>query len=128
MASQVPPVNALPLEVYGASDAINQASIQRLFNTFGLRCCILAGVMAVAANAQKPDAAEQSRALAALRDYALNYTGKMPDFTCTQITQRTYYPNIDLRERPQHDAIEEQITYASHKESYKVIKVNGGRN
>ena len=80
---------------------------------------------AVSALAQTPDAAEQSRALAAIRDYALNYTAKLPDFTCTQVIQRTYYPFVGFRRNPHHDAIEEQLTYAGHKESYTVTKING---
>jgi ATP-dependent Clp protease, protease subunit len=33
------PANQLPAEVYGLfSDAINQASVQRIFNTFGIAC------------------------------------------------------------------------------------------
>src|SRR5689334_4716360 len=36
-----------------------------------------------AAAEQSPDAATQSRALEAARDYALNYTNRLPNFTCT---------------------------------------------
>jgi hypothetical protein len=87
--------------------------------------CIFVCAPLTSAKAQKPDAADQFRALAAINDYALNYTKSLPNFICTQITQRTYYLNINLREHPQHDAIEEEITFASHKETYKVIKING---
>jgi hypothetical protein len=87
--------------------------------------CIFFCASLTSAQAQKPDAADQSRALAALKDYALNYTKGLPNFICTQITQRTLYPNINIREFPHHDAIEEQITFASQKETYKVVRVNG---
>jgi hypothetical protein len=71
-----------------------------------------------------PDAAEQSRALAAIRDYALNYAARLPDFTCTQVTRRTYYPDARSR-HPRYDYIEEQITFVDHKENYTVTKING---
>jgi hypothetical protein len=87
--------------------------------------CIFFCASVTSAEAQKPDAADQSRALAALKDYALNYTQGLPNFICTQITQRTYYPSINIREYPRRDAIEEQITFASHQETYKVVRVNG---
>lgn len=75
--------------------------------------------------AQAPGADEQAKALAALKDYAVNYTGRLPDFVCTQVTRRTYYPNVNLPEHPHHDAIDEQVTFASHKESYVVTRVDG---
>jgi hypothetical protein len=87
--------------------------------------CIFFCASLTSAKAQKPDAAEQFRALAALKDYALNYAKRLPNFICTQITQRTSYPHIEIRESPHHDAIEEEITFASHKETYKVVKING---
>lgn len=62
---------------------------------------------AMTAPAQKPDAAERSRALSALRDYALNYTKSLPDFICTQAIERAF----GLNGRGGHDAIEEQVTY-----------------
>jgi hypothetical protein len=82
-------------------------------------------VAAVSAAAQTPDAAEQSRALAAIRDYAVNYTAGLPDYMCTQVTRRTFFPNVDFR-HPRIDAIEEQIAFVGHKESYTVTKINGG--
>jgi hypothetical protein len=88
----------------------------------GLLCAFLAAATALAETA--PDAAEQSRALAAIRDYALNYAARLPDFTCIQVTRRTYYPNAALR-HPRYDYIEEQITFVDHKENYTVTKING---
>jgi len=82
-------------------------------------------IAAVSAPAQTPDAAEQARALAAVRDYALHYAERLPDFICTQVTQRTYYPIEDFRRQVRHDAFEEQVTFVGHKESYTVTKVNG---
>ena len=86
-------------------------------------CTFAAALSALAQTA--PDAAEQSRALAAIRDYALHYTASLPDFMCTQVTQRTYYPVAEIRGRVHHDAFEEQVTFVGHQESYTVTKVNG---
>jgi len=72
-----------------------------------------------------PDHAEQDKALAAIRAYALNYTNQLPDFTCTQVTQRTIFPVMAFRGHPLHDSYEEQIIFVEHKETYKVTKING---
>jgi len=85
-----------------------------------LLCSVLLAV-AIRAPAQKPDAAEQSRALAALRDYALNYTKSLPDFICTQVIERAFGVNG----RGGHDAIEEQVTYVGGKENYVLTRING---
>ena len=76
---------------------------------------------AMTALAQKPDAAEQSRALAALRDYALNYTKSLPDFICTQVIERAF----GINGRGGHDSIEEQVTYVGARENYTITKING---
>jgi hypothetical protein len=49
----------------------------------------------------------------------------LPDFVYTQITQRAFLRNVRSLAPPQNDAIEEQVTYAGHKESYVVTKLNG---
>ncbi len=87
----------------------------------------LAFILLAAANigAETPEAAEHARALAALRDYALHYTDRLPDFVCTQVTKRAFFANIESPTPPHKDAIEEQVTYAGHKESYVVTKHNG---
>ena len=98
-----------------------------MYKKIGMLKTCLACILLAAANlvAQTPQAAEQARALAALRDYALNYTDRLPDFVCTQVTQRSFLRNIRSPAPPQNDAIEEQVTYAGHKESYVVTKFNG---
>jgi hypothetical protein len=80
---------------------------------------------AVSALAQTPDGAEQSRALAAIRDYALHYTTRLPDYMCTQVMHRTYFPIARVRGRPRLDSFEEQITFVDHKGSYTVTRING---
>ncbi len=87
-----------------------------------LVCILLA---AVNIGAETPQAAEPARAFAVLRDYALNYTDRLPDFICTQITERAFVLNVRFSMPPQRDVIEEQVTYTGHKESYVVTKLNG---
>lgn len=91
--------------------------------TKGCLLCIL--LAAAHLQAQTPDTAEQARALAALKDYALNYTVRLPDFVCTQITQRAFLQNVRSPLPPKTDNIEEEVTYAGQKESYVVTRLNG---
>jgi VWFA-related protein len=78
---------------------------------------------------------EQAGVLATVREYALQYSNKLPDYICTQITRRTStrlpstpeplkeIPNIDIT--PSSDVIEERLSYVGQRESYEVIAVNG---
>ena len=105
-------------------------------------------VFSAAAYAQiAPDAAEQSAVISQVREAARAYVQNLPNFICTQVTQR----NIELvvvdsltgvKEsgagrtglgrisggRPQSsDAYEEQLTYFEHQENYQLVRVNGRR-
>lgn len=70
-----------------------------------------------------PDSVEQANVIAAMRDYAMNYTERLPNFLCAQITRRHYDPK-DPRYRTQGDVILEQISFYDHKENYKVQAIN----
>jgi hypothetical protein len=78
----------------------------------------------VRAQAPPPDSMEQAEVIAAMREYALNYTTKLPNFLCVQITHRHYDPK-DPRYRAMGDTIQEQINFYEHKENYKVQMHNG---
>ncbi len=107
------------------------------------------GQLSRAATAQAPpDPAAAQRLVDAMSEAALAYTSRLPDFICTQITHREFQ-----RERPPAgaslhiggsrsgpssgpvvdydwkaiDAIEQQLTYFSHKETYKPVAINGTR-
>jgi hypothetical protein len=90
-------------------------------------CLVCALFTAIPVLAETPDDAAQARALDAIRQYALNYILSLPDFTCTQVTTRTYWPNQRRRENPNLDAIEEQLTFVDRKETYAVLRINGKR-
>ena len=70
-----------------------------------------------------PDSVEQKRVLAEATEYARNYSSRMPDFICTQVTRRFYDPKggDDWRGR---DTITERLTYFEHKENYTVSFIN----
>ncbi len=71
-----------------------------------------------------PSAAEQAAILAAMKDYALNYTKNLPNYMCVQTTRR----RIEPTERgyvPQGDTVQELLMFTDGKESYKVEAING---
>jgi len=91
--------------------------------TFGL-----VGVLLLAAGTAQPEerlTPEQAAALSAIRAYALDYTARLPDYTCIQVTKRRTVVNRGTI-RPAHkDVIVEQLTFSNHRESYQVLKFNG---
>jgi len=71
-----------------------------------------------------PEPEEQKKILAEITENALNYSEGLPNYICTQVTQR----NVDTSGTGNHwtvaDKIQEQLTYFEHKEIYKVQMVN----
>jgi hypothetical protein len=78
----------------------------------------------VAPTRPAPDSMEQAEALAAMKEYALNYSTKLPNYLCVQITRRHYDPK-DARYRAAGDLIQEQLSYYDQKENYTVQMING---
>jgi hypothetical protein len=76
-----------------------------------------------------PDEAELAAALAAIKEYALNYSSSLPNYVCVQTTRRRSEPVGTSSRRgnlaPQGDTIQETLTYFEHKETYKVEMING---
>jgi hypothetical protein len=72
-----------------------------------------------------PDPGEQNQILAEVTRNALNYSQNLPNYICTQVTER----NIDPTGSGDHweliDKVQEQLTYFEHHENYKVVMVNG---
>lgn len=95
---------------------------------------------------------DQARILRSARESALQYTQKLPDFICTQITHRDVsaavsvgsplagvtgvsmgggrmsLPDSGPGAGKSGDVIEERLTFFHEKESYEVIAVNGKRS
>lgn len=110
-----------------------------------MRCGVWLLVIASAASAQTlPDPAGQTKMIGAIREAALAYVKNLPDYICTQTTRRELFhtPNALAGVRTNArgtagignnntsqwqllDIIEEQLTYFGHRESYRLLKVNG---
>ncbi|MEZ5400545.1 MAG: hypothetical protein R2729_12810 [Bryobacteraceae bacterium] len=70
-----------------------------------------------------PPREEQQRVLAEVRDYALGYTKRLPDFICTQVTRRYIDPSgLEFWQR--QDVITTKLSFFEQKEDYKVVMVN----
>lgn len=94
-----------------------------------MRCKLYVTVLfiSMAASAQTPadpDPARQKQVIADATHFALNHEQLLPNFICTQTTQRfvdftgkSGFRSVDL--------IVERLTYFDHKEDYKVFMVNG---
>jgi hypothetical protein len=81
------------------------------------------GIVAGAALAQT--AAEQAAALQAIREYALNYTKNLPNYTCTQTTRQNIDRETFGRTQFGTDVVEEQLTFVNNREIRKVARING---
>ncbi len=71
-----------------------------------------------------PSRAEQERILKEVREYALNYVRRLPDFICTQVTRR-YVDPTGLEFWQQQDTLTARLTYFEQREEYKLLLVNG---
>jgi hypothetical protein len=71
-----------------------------------------------------PNSIEQKQVLADATEYAHNYSARMPDFICTQVTRRFYDP-MGGEEWRGRDTITERLSYFEHKENYTVVFING---
>jgi hypothetical protein len=80
-------------------------------------------VKSPAAIIDPPTEAEQQQLIRDLRDYALNYDKRLPDFLCTQVTRRFYDPS-GLEYWVAADTITAKLSYFQHKEEKKVLFVN----
>jgi hypothetical protein len=122
----------------GPADIVNSFAIPVL--------SLLLGTCPALCAASPPLSPEQAKILDSVRASALQYTNKLPDFMCTQITHRQVSPvgtfassltgisgrgavagladmassNPDLG-----DVIEERLTFIDQKENYTVLTVNG---
>jgi hypothetical protein len=74
--------------------------------------------------APPPSPSELTAILAAMKDYALNYTKNLPNYVCVQTTRRRIEPTV-RGYVPQGDQVQEMLTFVDGKESYKVEAING---
>ncbi len=82
-------------------------------------------------------AAEQDKALAGIREYALNYARSLPDYTCTRVTRQksslvimVYALNPELAGQHPDNVpsltvdIKEELTVAGKRENYKALQTD----
>jgi hypothetical protein len=87
---------------------------------------LLAFLLSAAALAQPVNPAEQSTALAAIREYAAHYIQGLPDYACTQVTRWKTSVDQLFRDRQERTGvIETEIGFLDHREMEKMIAVNG---
>ena len=72
-----------------------------------------------------PDPDEQKKILSEITENAVNYSESLPNYICTQVTQRNVDPTGSGDHWQVADKIQEQLTYFEHQEKYKVVMVNG---
>lgn len=70
-----------------------------------------------------PSSEEQAQVLHDVKEYALNYSARMPDYICTQVTRRYVDPS-GMEFWRQMDTITERLSYFEGHEDYKVVLVN----
>jgi hypothetical protein len=67
-----------------------------------------------------PSSEEQAKLLDEVRDYAINYTHRLPDFICLEQTRR-YIDTTGRDAWRQADVITARLTYYNQKEDYKLV-------
>lgn len=78
--------------------------------------------------AKPPSSAEQTAILAAIRNYALNYTANLPNYTCIQTTRRKIDPNPQAAAKGYRfvaNEVQEVLTFFDKKETYQVQVIDG---
>jgi hypothetical protein len=70
-----------------------------------------------------PSSEEQAKLLAEVRDYAVNYTGRLPDFICLEQTRR-YVDTTGRDSWRSTDIITARLSYFNQREDYKLISQN----
>lgn len=103
-----------------------------MFLKYGPLLALLSSALPAPAQTENPNrapsASEQSAALAAIREYALNYTQRLPDYVCTQVRRQTISPDAQNPNGPQPrrtDVIEAQVGYADHRDMQKITTIDG---
>jgi hypothetical protein len=71
-----------------------------------------------------PSKEEQDRILAEARRYALEYTQRLPDFLCLQITRRYIDPSGLEMDWLKYDEVKSRVSYVEGHENYELVSVN----
>ncbi len=95
-----------------------------------MRRASLLCLIAVAACAQpsaipEPLSDPQRFAIEKIRQRGLQYVRELPNFVCTQVTVRNVGSSGATQKWKPLDTIEEDLNYFDHRETYKVLSING---
>jgi len=71
-----------------------------------------------------PSYEDQQKVINQMREYALHYSGSLPDFICKQVTRR-YYDPLGKESWRTGDTIVAKLSFSEQKEKYDVILANG---
>lgn len=71
-----------------------------------------------------PSAEEQARIIAEARRAAMEYTDRLPDFVCLQITRRFVDPSGLEMDWLKYDEVKTRVAYVEGKENYELVSVN----
>lgn len=71
-----------------------------------------------------PSEEEQARIIAEARTSALDYTSRLPDFVCLQITRRFVDPSGLEMDWLKYDEVKTRVAYVEGKENYELVSVN----
>jgi hypothetical protein len=71
-----------------------------------------------------PSAEEQARIIAEARRAALDYTDRLPDFLCLQITRRYIDPSGLEMDWLKYDELKARVSYVEGHENYELVSVN----
>lgn len=71
-----------------------------------------------------PSPEEQERIIEEARSYALDYTSRLPDFICLQITRRFIDPSGLEMDWLKQDEIKTRVSYFDSHENYEVVSIN----
>lgn len=72
-----------------------------------------------------PDANQQREILARISQFALRYKGHLPDFSCTELIDRSHADGGADPQWKHQDTLEAAAGYLDDRASYKLLKVNG---
>ena len=73
---------------------------------------------------QPPSAEEQAKMLDEVRHYAINYSHRLPDFICLELTRR-YIDTTGWEAWRLLDVLAARLSYFNQKEEYRLISQNG---
>jgi hypothetical protein len=83
-------------------------------------------LISIAGGAFGQNRAEQTGAIEAVREYALNYTKRLPNYTCTLTTRQVASaPNAGNQTPPQMRDVQEQLSFVNSKEIRTITRIDG---